>query len=195
MKKETVYRVFSHLPTLETDRLILRRMAVTDAEDMFAYAKNEETTSYLTWYPHRDVNYTREYLRYIGQRYRVGSFYDWALEWKQDHRMIGTCGFTSFDFPNNRGEIGYVINPAYRGQGIAPEACRAVMTFGFTELGLHRIEARYITGNDASEHVMEKLGMKPEGVSRGAMLIKGQYRDIGICAILRDEFLAGKKSE
>ena len=42
---------------------------------------------------------------------------------------------------------------------------------------------------------MEKLGMKPEGVSRGAMLIKGQYRDIGICAILRDEFLAGKKSE
>lgn len=59
MKKETVYRVFSHLPTLETDRLILRRMAVTDAEDMFAYAKNEETTRYLTWYPHRDVNYTR----------------------------------------------------------------------------------------------------------------------------------------
>ena len=56
MKKETVYRVFSHLPTLETDRLILRRMAVTDAEDMFAYAKNEETTRYLTWYPHRDVN-------------------------------------------------------------------------------------------------------------------------------------------
>lgn len=189
MKRETILRVFSHLPTLETDRLILRRIAVSDADDLFAYAKKEETTRYLTWYPHKDVSYTRDYLRYVGQRYRVGSFYDWAVEWKEEHRMIGTCGFTSFDYPSNGGEIGYVINPAYRGQKIAPEACRAVMTFGFTELGLHRIEAKYMIGNDASRHVMEKLGMQYEGTRRSSMLIKGQYRDIGICAILRDEFL------
>ena len=194
MKKETVYRVFSNIPTLETDRILLRRMAVSDADDMFDYARREETTRYLTWYPHRDVSYTRDYLRYLSQRYRVGSFYDWALECKENHRMIGTCGFTSFDFANNAGEIGYVIHPDYRGHGVAPEACRAVMTFGFSELGLHRIEAKYILGNDASEHVMEKLGMKPEGVRRGSMLIKGKYRDIGVCAILRDEFF-GKKTE
>ncbi|MBR3862967.1 MAG: GNAT family N-acetyltransferase, partial [Clostridia bacterium] len=54
-------------------------------------------------------------------------------------------------------------------------------------LGLHRIEARYMIGNDASRRVMDKVGMQFEGVQREAMLVKGAYRDIGVCAILSNE--------
>ena len=74
MKKDILYRLFSHIPTLETDRLILRGMRVSDAEDMYAYAKRPSVTQYLTWNPHTDPSETREYLTYVGQRYRTGDF-------------------------------------------------------------------------------------------------------------------------
>ena len=103
--------------------------------------------------------------------------------------MIGTCGFTRFDYENNAAEVGYVINPEYRGRGIAPEALARVLEFGFTELKLNRIEARYIVGNEVSRRVMEKCGMTYEGTARGRMLIKGVRHDIAYCSILKDEFL------
>ncbi len=186
MKRETVYRIFSHMPELETERLLLRRMRVDDVDDMHAYARRADVTKYLTWAPHPDRAYTRDYLQYLASRYRVGDFYDWGIT--LDGHLIGTCGFTSFDFAHNSAQVGYVLNPTYWGQGIAPEALHAVMHFGFRELGLHRIEAHYIIGNDRSRRVMEKVGMRYEGTRRGAMRIKGIYRDIGVCAVLRDEF-------
>jgi ribosomal-protein-alanine N-acetyltransferase len=102
--------------------------------------------------------------------------------------MIGTCGFTNIYPQHDSAEIGYVINPAYRGKGIAVEAAMRVIDFGFSELGLNRIEAKYIVGNDASRRVMEKLGMSFEGVMRSSMLVKDRYRDIGVFSILKNEF-------
>lgn len=176
---------------METEHLLLRKLTVNDCYDMYEYACREDVTRYLTWNPHRNVEHTREYLRYMGQRYRVGSFYDWALIHREKQKMIGTCGFTSFDYVNNGGEIGYVLNPEYWNLGLATEAAKLVLSFGFGQLGLHRIEARYMEGNDASRCVMEKLGMKFEGIRRGALLVKGNYRNIGYCAILKEEFLSG----
>ena len=176
------------MPEIETERLLLRRLRADDAEDMFEYASDPEVTHYLTWFPHPDSRYTRDYLEYLGTRYRVGDFFDWAITLKESGKMIGTCGFTSFDYTNDSAEMGYVLNPKYRGQGIVPEALRAVLDFGFDNLALHRAEAKFIEGNEASRRVMEKVGMKFEGIKRGGMLIKGEYRDIGICAVLRDEF-------
>ncbi len=190
MKKDLIYRLFSRIPPLETERLTLRAMRVSDAPDMFAYAHRPDVTMYLTWYPHNRIEETREYLTEVGRRYRTGDFYDWALICREDGHMIGTCGFTSFNYPSDSGEIGYVLNPAYQGRGLATEAVRAVMQFGFTELSLHRIEAHYIEGNTASRALMERVGMQFEGYARESMLIKGQYRTIGTCAILRREFLS-----
>lgn len=184
MKQETLYNIFSHMPNLETERLYLRPLRVSDAPDMYAYAQREDVTRYLLWNPHPDVNHTRRYLEYLAGRYRLGQFYDWAICLKEERRMIGTCGFVRFDCPHNCAEIGYVLNPDYRGQGLMPEAVRRILQFGFSVLGLHRIEARYMIENTPSRQVMEKVGMQFEGVRRKAMLVKGAYRDIGYCAIL-----------
>ena len=192
VKKDILYKLFSHIPTLETERLILRGMRVSDAEDMFNYARRPSVTQYLTWDPHRSAEETREYLTYVGQRYRTGDFYDWALVCKEDSRMIGTCGFTSFNCPADSAEIGYVLNPDYQGKGLATEAVRRVLDFGFGELNLHRIEAHFIEGNTSSLHLMERVGMTFEGYARESMRIKGQYRTIGTCAILRHEYLNGR---
>ena len=72
MKQETLYNVFSHMPNLETDRLLLRPMRVSDAPDMYAYACREDVTRYLLWNPHPDITHTRRYLEYLAGRYRLG---------------------------------------------------------------------------------------------------------------------------
>lgn len=192
MKCEEIYSIFSHMPRLETERLLLRRMLVGDCYDMYEYARLAEVTKHLTWSPHPNVEYTKEYLAYLSHHYQLGDFYDWAVILKEENKMIGTCGFTRFHFPHDSAEVGYVINPKYRGRGIAPEALSEVLRFGFEMIGLHRIEAKYMLGNEASRRVMEKVGMHFEGVSLGGMKIKETYRDIGTCAILAKDF---KKSE
>ena len=188
VKREKICKLFSHMPTLTTERLILRPMRVTDARDMFSYARRQEVTDYLLWTPHPTPSYTEDYLRYLQGRYALGEFYDWAVVERESGRMIGTCGFTRFDFPHNSGELGYVLNPDYHGKGYATEAAERVMRFGFEVLELHRLEAKFMRGNEASLRVMEKLGMTFEGYRRDAMLVKGSYRTIGVCAILRSEW-------
>ena len=188
MTVELLGKIFAHIPTLETERLVLREMRVGDCFDMFDYAQRREVTKYLTWSPHRDVEYTKAYLQNLKNHYKMGMFYDWAVIIKSENKMIGTCGFTRFNLASNSAEIGYVINPDFRGKGIAVEAAKKVMIFGFENLGLNRIEARYMVGNDASRRVMEKLGMTFEGVAREALCVNGSYKNVGTCAVLRNEF-------
>ena len=195
MKKEKIYRVFSHLPELTTERLTLRRMMVADTEDMYEYASRPDVTKYLTWYPHPDRTYTREYLQYLGNRYSAGMFYDWAVVYEPDCKMVGTCGFTSFNCASDSAEVGYVLNPEYWGKGIATEALTRVLRFAFEELKLHRVEARFIQENERSRRVMEKVGMTFEGIMREGMLIKGNYVNVGVCSILVSEWLASEKAK
>lgn len=189
MKRERIHEVFSKIPTMETERLILRPMRMFDAFDMYEYARLPETSAFLTWSPHPDIEYTKNYLAFIMGKYKAGEFYDWAVVLKgEENKMIGTCGFSRIDVSNNVGEIGYVIAPDYQRHGYATEAVREVMAFGFSKLNFHRIEAKYIAENTASRAVMEKCNMRFEGVARGSMIVKGGYRDIGTCGILQEEW-------
>ncbi len=192
MKKEKIYKIFCRMPTLESERLIYRPMTVRDAEDMYEYSRLASVTEYLCWSPHESIDYTKEYLKFINQKYRTGDFYDWGLVDKKSGKMIGTCGFTKFDLQNDPAETGYVLNPEFHGRGLATEALGRILDFGFDNLGLHRIESRFMVENKASFRVMQKNRMKFEGVRREAMYIKGKYRDIGVCAILRDEYFDGE---
>lgn len=188
MKKETIYRMFSNMPTLETERFLLRKMSMDDTDDMFEYSKQKKVTEFLTWSPHPDKAHTFEYLSYLQNRYKTGDFFDWAIVCKDTNKMIGTCGFTRFFFADNGAEIGYVLNPDYQGKGIATEVVGRIIRYGFENLALERIEGKFMIDNTASRRVMEKNGMIFEGARRKGMLIKGVYRDIGTCAILREDF-------
>lgn len=188
MKREKLFKTFSKMPTLHTERLSLRAMHPIDAEDMFDYAKRPEVTKYLLWREHEDIGFTRDYLNYIGKRYALGDFYDWAIIDKESQRMIGTCGFTKIDISNNFAEIGYVLNPDFHHKGIASEAVRRIIEFGFEELSLNRIEARFMQGNEPSLRLMERVGMTFEGYFRDAVYAKARYRTVGVCSILRSEY-------
>ena len=189
MRREDICKIFANIPTIKTERLTLRKINGDDVEDMFEYSSDARVTEFLTWSPHPDRTYTLEYVSYLQSRYRTGDYYDWAVVLRDSGKMIGTCGFTRFDYANNSAEIGYVLNAAYRGQGIAAEAVARVLEFGFERLGLNRIEGRYMVENAASRRVMEKCSMTFEGVRREGMLIKGRYRNVGACSILKNEYL------
>ena len=191
MNKHFIYNMFSKIPILETPRLTLRRLRVDDAGDMFEYACREDVTRYLSWSVHPDRDYTRDYLAFVQRQYEEGEFYDWAVIDKAEMKMIGTCGFTSFDDENNAGEIGYVLNPDYWGQGLMPEAAREVVRFGFQKLNLHRIYARCMEENAQSRRVMEKCGLFYEGTHRSSLYIKGEYRTVCIYALLREDYERG----
>ena len=188
MKKEAVFKIFSNMPTLYTERLSLRAMHVIDAEDMFDYARRPEVTEYLLWSEHKDITFTRDYLYYIGRRYALGDFYDWAIIDRESRKMIGTCGFTRIDTANNSAEIGYVLNPDFHRRGFGSEAVRRILKFGFEELGLNRIEARFMQGNEASLALMMSVGMTFEGYMRDLVFVKGSYRTVGVSSILRSEY-------
>lgn len=177
---------------LETGRLLLRRMAVADATDMYEYACLGEVTRYLLWQEHPNLSYTERYLRYVQGEYRKGRYFDFAIVYKENGKMIGTVGFTELDMTSHTAEIGYVINPAYSGRGIATEAVSAFLNYAFMELDMERVEGRYMAENAASRRVMEKCGMHFEGVLRSLMEVKGVRRDIGICSILKEEYFKKK---
>ena len=188
MRKTELQKIFSDMPVLNTDRLVLRRMSKRDASDMYEYSCLDTVTEYLLWHSHGDIDHTKRYLSLLEKDYRMGNFYDWGVTLKDTGKLIGTCGFTSIDTQNLCGEVGYVFNPSFWGMGLATEAVNCVMEYGFSKLRLHRIEAKYIIGNDRSRAVMERCGMSFEGVRRSSMLVKGRYRDIGVCSILSSEF-------
>ncbi|MBO7310871.1 MAG: GNAT family N-acetyltransferase [Clostridia bacterium] len=183
-----LYKIFSKMPTLSTERLVLRPMSTKDTYDMYEYACREDVTEFLLWSPHPSVAYTRDYLAYIERRYATCDFYDWAVTLADSGKMIGTVGFTKIDLQNNSAEIGYVLNPEYHRKGYGFEATSHILSLGFERLELHRIEARFMQGNTASLRLAEKLGMSLEGYHKDYMLVIGEYKTIGICAILKSEF-------
>lgn len=184
----SLFDIFDRSPKIETERLILRHMKVSDARDMYDYARRPQVTRYLLWAPHDSLDYTRSYLKQVERCYRQGTFHDFGVILKENNRLIGTCGFARIDEANSTAEAGYVLNPDYWGKGIATEALSAVIALGFEKRGFNRIESRYMVDNQASRRVMEKSGMSFEGIHRQMIFVRDGYEDIGICAILKQDY-------
>ena len=188
MTQKELHRLFTDPPTLKTERLWLRKIGVTDADDMYSYSSREDVTKFLLWDAHPDPLYTEQYIRYLQERYAVGDFYDYAIVLRENGRMIGTVGFTTFDLPNYSAELGYVVSPEYQGRGYATEAVSALISFGFEKCDLARISAVCMQENVASLRVMEKCGLKREGLLRNAVYAKGEMRDVYLSAITNQDY-------
>lgn len=178
---------FSRLPVLETDRLILRPVLKRDAKDIFAYASDPEVARYVLWEPHRTVADTRSYIRYIRALYRRGFPASWAVTLRETGRVIGTIGFMWYSEASCSAEVGYSFSRAFWNRGIATEALSAVIRSVFASLPVNRLEAQHDLRNPASGRVMEKCGMRKEGILRQRMKNKGEFIDTVLWSILRSD--------
>lgn len=180
--------LFKYLPFLETPRLKLRKLTARDAGDVFEYASVEEVTKYVSWVPHRTLADTKSFLKHVLFQYEKGMPASWGLVLKENEKLIGTGGFLWWSIENSKAEVGYVVSNRYWNKGIATEALGRILEFGFEIMQLERIEARCFVENTASERVMQKCGMKLEGILRSSMYLKGAYRSFKLYSILRNEF-------
>lgn len=186
--QELVTKTFSDPPVLSTERLILCRICEDFAADMYEYSSDPDVTKYLTWSPHSSLRETERFISVLQKKYKDGSFNDWGLVYKENGKFIGTCGYTCFNYSENTAEVGYVLSKNYWGQGLAAEALKAVMRFGFDTFNLDGYIAKHMEGNDASGRVMQKCGMKLDGIYRHSMFIKGEFKNIVVYKITRSEF-------
>ncbi len=158
---------------LETDRLILRKFTMEDVDDLFEYASDPEVTEFLSFETYKSKEEAIDYLsKVVLPKYEEENSYKWAIELKESGKMIGCIDCVNkVDLKNKRAEIGYLLNRLYWGQGIMPEAGRAVIKYLFEE-GLVRIEAIHDINNPKSGRVMQKIGMTHEGTLKKCRLQK-----------------------
>lgn len=113
--------------------------------------------------------------------------------WNERNEICGLIGFHFSDFDNHRTEIGYWLLPEYQHRGIVTESVRKLCQWAVSEKGIKRIQIRCATGNSASNGIPIRLGFHHEGTERsGELLASGEYADIHIYSILKEEVLANK---
>ncbi len=181
--------------TLETQRLILRRFRLDDAQDMYEnYCSDAEVTKYLTWLPHANVEVTRTFLSGTVQGYENPLTFRWAIELKTTGSVIGSIDLVGLHERDESGVLGWVLSRKYWGLGIMPEALHAVEKFLFEYVGLHRLEATHHVDNAQSGRVMQKGGMTLEGHRREAFIDhQGRHVDLVVYSILAWEYQNQKR--
>ena len=174
---------------LTTERLLLRELTCADASDCNAYERDPEVVRYTS----HGVRTLDESLAYL--RRNLASLhesprrtFDFAVVLTGEGRLVGRAGIHVTQPDLREATIWYILDRSRWGKGIVPEAARALLAFGFGELGLHRIYADLDPRNHASARVAEKIGMRREAHFVANAWIKGEWMDTLIYAILDHEW-------
>ena len=170
----------------ETERLILRRYELSDAEDMFKnYCSSENVTRYMTWNPHPSVEVTKEYLKNVVLPRYEKNVYLWAIVLKETNEVIGSIDINSYDIRKKSACFGWVIGEKFWGRGIMPEAASVIRDYMFSE-GFVRLWAIHNKDNLKSGRVMQKIGMIHEGtLHKYAFNNQGDLIDVELYAITK----------
>ena len=175
--------------TIETQRLILRRAAVEDAQAMFDnWASDPEVVQYLTWPVHTSPETTRQVLQSWVSGYGQDNFYQWLIVPKEVGQPVGSISGMNPNDQLSSVEVAYCVGQPWWHQGIMTEALQGVLRYLFETCDFHRITAKHDTNNPHSGGVMKKCGMTREGTSK-----QSDRNNQGICdtvhyAILKQEW-------
>jgi [ribosomal protein S5]-alanine N-acetyltransferase len=175
--------ILTHFTELETERLIIRKMNIADSEDIFSFTSDPEIIRLTPIFELTKTKY--EAINYIEKcmgNYAKGNSEFWAIVYKKNNKVIGIVCIDILS--RYKGDIGYAITREYWGNGIATEAAKAVINFGFNVLGLKRIEGTCDPRNKASARVLEKCGMSYEGLLKSYYYHQDEFCDRKLYAIV-----------
>lgn len=174
---------------LRTERLTLRDYAEGDLASVHAYGSDSEVVRFMSWGPN-DEDATRDFLARTIATTREEPRMNWelAIVLSETGEQVGGCGLMPRRLPYREWELGYVLRRDLWGNGLVPEAARAVVEFGFRHLDAHRIFALIDPDNRGSIRVAEGLGMRHEGTWRRDSWIHGEWRDTRVYALLENEW-------
>jgi len=173
---------------IKTKRLILRDFHVDDWQSVHRYAIDADVIRYVEWGPNTEVDTKNFIARTIEMAQATPRReFELAVILTETNELLGAASVHVSNVANREGWIGYCLNRQSWGQGFATEAATALLTFGFSELGLHRIFATVDPANTASAGVLKKLGMAYEGRFREHKSVRGKWRDTDIYATLESD--------
>lgn len=174
--------------TIETPRLILRRLELADAEMMFInWTSDPQVTRFLRWDAHQSMDETEKMIQQWVNHYQDDAVYYWGIYLK-DGEMIGSIGVSNISEYDFKGELGYKIGSRWWNQGYSSEAARAVIDYMFRNTDIERIDSVCSVGNPASRKVMEKAGMRCEGLLRHYYKTQDGFHDCALYGIVRNEW-------
>jgi RimJ/RimL family protein N-acetyltransferase len=176
---------------IETNRLLLREFKTEDWPSVHIYGSDPEVSKYMDWGPNSESD-TKEYVK-LTQTWRIEKprqTFEVAIVLKEKQKLVGGCGLRIKSKSNREADFGYTLCRDYWGNGFATEAAKAILDFGFKDLKMHRIWATTAPDNIGSIKVLEKLGLKKEGLLRENLWAKGKWRDSYLYATLEQEYRA-----
>lgn len=172
---------------IETDRLILRRLTMDDDEAIYAYCKDPEVTRYVVFPTHESIDDSREFLRKAIGFYERNEPSVSGIVLKESNVLIGTIGVHNWSRDHKRTEVGYALAREQWNHGYVTEALQGLIAHLFAYTDLVRIEALCKEQNVGSARVMEKAGMSFEGLLRQYTFSKGEFHDMNMYSIVREE--------
>ncbi|NUY82291.1 GNAT family N-acetyltransferase [Flavobacterium sp. MAH-1] len=175
---------FSDFPILETERLILRRLRDSDVKEVFELRSDPETMKYIPRPLAKNHEDALNHIAIINKAIDKNEGINWAVTMKGDDTLIGIMGFYRTKFEHYRSEIGYMIHPTHNGKGFVSEALRRLVAYGFSDMGLHSIEAVIDPDNIGSERVLQKNGFVKEAHFRESEFYEGKFLDAVYYSIL-----------
>lgn len=180
----------SSLLNIESRRCHLRPFRADDRDAVLEYQSNPDVVRFVPW-PVRDAAMVGEAIeKSLAQTTlnRVNDYLSLALVRTSDRRLIGQMNAMYVSEKDQCGEIGYVVNPSYAGQGYATEACEALVSAMFATNQFHRIIARLDDRNMASRSVVKKLGFREEAHFIEDDFFKEEWTSTFVYAVLRSEW-------
>lgn len=174
---------------LATERLLLRVVTLADVDALHAYQSRPEVCRYLPYSP-RGRGEVTALVADSAQRTRLreeGDALQIAVVRRDDERVVGELFFAIRSVGAATAEIGWVFEPSESGRGFATEAARALLTFAFETLRLHRVFARLDLRNTPSARLCERLGMRHEARHVADVWSDGRWVDTSIYALLAHE--------
>ena len=165
---------------IESARLVLRKISVNDAEDIFQLRTNEEAMKYIKKPKLRSLEDVYELIKVMNSPERM----QWGITIKNENKIIGTIGYHRIIKDHYRAEIGYMLDPAYWNTGLMSEAIAKVIEYGFTKMDLHSIEAIIDPENIASRATLKKFNFIKEAYYKENFFFEGGFFDSEVYSLL-----------
>jgi [ribosomal protein S5]-alanine N-acetyltransferase len=179
---------FGEFPVLTAERVELCEYDATFAADIFVFRADPEVQLYNS-VPHETLDDTLRFIAEERQAYRLKKECIWALRLRDSRRVVGSVSIFDWDRYHRRAQIGYDLAKDCWGLGLAQEALREVLRFGFERMALHRIEIWTSTANARSLRLAERLGFTREATLRKRILEDdGLFHDAALFGLLESEW-------
>jgi len=181
-----------NFPELETSRLMLTKLSTSDSHALLNIFSEEDVVKFYDIDVYDSEVQSLKLIEFFNTRFSEAVGIRWAIRIKDTGKLIGTCGFNSWNQKMKNAGIGYELSSKYWGYGYASEALNKIIDSAFCNQlpfgELHRVQGDTMLGNTASESVLIKLGFKEEGIRRASGYWKNKFHDLKCYGLLKPEF-------